>query len=159
MLQCHNIVNSKTLLLQFLIYVQETKYCAAGKQADILPDSKIINCKQTKLLFLIKISWLVFKRKGLKSYKFYSKTKKKRKNKCIIQNYFIIQKLFQKLYYFKILTSVCYQFMALCMARTYCTKHGHEKASRDFWSESEFYIGGDLVRLNIGPFAFILQFV
>lgn len=56
MLQCHNIVNSKTLLLQFLSYVQETKYCAAGKQADILPDSKIINCKQTKLLFLIKIS-------------------------------------------------------------------------------------------------------
>lgn len=75
MLQCHNIVNSKTLLLQFLSYVQETKYCAAGKQADILPDSKIINCKQTKLLFLIKISWLVFKRKGLKSYKFNSKTK------------------------------------------------------------------------------------
>lgn len=56
MLQCHNIVNSKTLLFQFLSYVQETKYCAAGKQADILPDSKIIKCKQTKLLFLIKIS-------------------------------------------------------------------------------------------------------
>lgn len=50
-LQCHNIVNSKMLLLQFLSYVQETKYCVAGKQADILPDSKIINCKQTKLLF------------------------------------------------------------------------------------------------------------
>lgn len=155
MLQCHNIVNSKTLLLQFLSYVQETKYCAAGKQADILPDSKIIKCKQTKLLFLIKISWLVFKRKGLKSYKFNNK----RKNKCIIQNYFIIQNLFLKLYYFKILTSVCYQFMVLCMARTYCTKHGHERASRDFWSESEFYIGDDRVRLNIGPFAFILQFV
>lgn len=79
MLQCHNIVNSKTLLLLFLSYVQETKYCAAGKQADILPDSKIINCKQTKLLFLIKISWLVFKRKGLKIYKFNSKTKQTQK--------------------------------------------------------------------------------
>lgn len=83
MLQCHNIVNSKTLLLQFLSYVQETKYCAAGKQADILPDSKIINCKQTKLLFLIKISWLVFKRKGLKSYKFNSKTKTNAKTNAL----------------------------------------------------------------------------
>lgn len=83
MLQCHNIVNSKTLLLQFLSYVQETKYCVAGKQADIIPDSKIINCKQTKLLFLIKISWLVFKRKGLKSYKFNSKTKTNAKTNAL----------------------------------------------------------------------------
>lgn len=83
MLQCHNIVNSKMLLLQFLSYVQETKYCVAGKQADIIPDSKIINCKQTKLLFLIKISWLVFKRKGLKSYKFNSKTKTNAKTNAL----------------------------------------------------------------------------
>lgn len=45
-LQCHNIVNSKTLLLQFLSYVQETKYCVAGKQADIyylIPRSLTVN--------------------------------------------------------------------------------------------------------------------
>lgn len=56
MLQYHNIINSKTLLLQFLNYIQKTKYYTTNKQTNILPNSKIINYKQTKLLFLIKIS-------------------------------------------------------------------------------------------------------
>lgn len=84
MLQCHNIVNSKTVLLQFLSYVQETKYCVAGKQTDIyylIPRSLTVNRQNS--YFLIKISRLVFKRKGLKSYKFNSKTKTNAKTNAL----------------------------------------------------------------------------
>lgn len=79
-LQCHNIVNSKTLLLHFFELCPRNKILRCRQTGGyILPDSKIINCKQTKLLFLIKLSWLVFKRKGLKIYKFNSKTKQTQK--------------------------------------------------------------------------------
>lgn len=84
MLQCHNIVNSKTLLLHFFELCPRNKILRCRQTGGyILPDSKIINCKQTKLLFLIKISWLVFKRKGLKSYKFNSKTKTNTKTNAL----------------------------------------------------------------------------
>lgn len=78
LVQCYNVI---ILLILKRCYYIFFELCPRNKilrcrqtGGYILPDSKIINCKQTKLLFLIKI-WLVFKRKGLISYKFNSKTK------------------------------------------------------------------------------------